>query len=149
MSVLTSHGYRRLWAARTVSQWGDIAQFTVVSLLVFHLTGSGLGVSAVVIAEIVPVLLLAPLAGPLVDRLPRVTVMITADLARMILAAVLAIWHGDLAVVYGVSFALSAGTVFFNPAAGSLLPTLVQGDDLVAANSGIWSAAVLSQVLLA
>ncbi|HEX9528271.1 MAG TPA: hypothetical protein VF951_12300 [Streptosporangiaceae bacterium] len=66
MSVLASCGYRRLWAARTVSQWGDIAQFTVVSLLVFRLTGSGLGVSGVVIAEIVPVLLLAPLAGPLV-----------------------------------------------------------------------------------
>jgi hypothetical protein len=39
--------------------------------------------------------------------------------------------------------------VFFNPAAGSLLPALVGDDDLVAANSGIWSAAVLSQVLLA
>ena len=59
MPVLASPAYRRLWAARTVSQCGDIAQFTAVSLLVFHLTGSGLGVSGVVIAEIVPVLLLA------------------------------------------------------------------------------------------
>jgi MFS family permease len=149
MSVLASSGYRRLWAARTVSQWGDIAQFTVVSLLVFRLTGSGLGVSGVVIAEIVPVLLLAPLAGPLVDRLPRVAVMVAADLARMILAAVLAVWHGDIAIVYAVSFGLSAGAVFFSPAAGSLLPALVKQDELVAANSGIWSAAVLSQVLLA
>ena len=38
---------------------GDIAQFTALALLVFHLTGSGLGVSGVVVAEIVPVLLLA------------------------------------------------------------------------------------------
>jgi MFS family permease len=149
MSVLASSGYRRLWAARTVSQWGDIAQFTVVSLLVFRLTGSGLGVSGVVIAEIVPVLLLAPLAGPLVDRLPRVAVMVAADLARAVLAAVLAVWHGDIAIVYAASSGLSAGAVFFSPAAGSLLPALVTDDDLVAANSGIWSAAVLSQVLLA
>lgn len=149
MSVLASPGYRRLWAARTVSQWGDVAQFTVVALLVFQLTGSGLGVSGVVIAEIVPVLVLAPLAGPLVDRLPRVTIMIAADLARVVLAAILAVWHGDIVIVYAVSFGLSAGAVFFNPAAGSLLPALVGDDDLVAANSGIWSAAVLSQVLLA
>src|SRR5258708_31775199 len=149
MSVLASSGYRRLWAARTVSEWGDIAQFTVVSLLVFHLTGSGLGVSGVVVAEIVPVLLLAPLAGPLVDRLPRVTVVIAADLARVVLAAVLAVWRGDIAIVYAVSFGLSAGAVFFSPAAGSLLPALVKDDELVAANSGIWSAAVLSQVVLA
>ena len=149
MSVLASSGYRRLWAARTVSQWGDIAQFTVASLLVFHLTRSGLAVSGVVIAEIVPVLLLAPLAGPLVDRLSRVTVMVAADMARVVLAAVLAVWHGDIAVVYAVSLGLSAGAVFFGPAAGSLLPAVVKNDELAAANSGIWSAAVLSQVVLA
>ena len=148
-AVMTRPGYRRLWAARTVSQWGDVAQFTTLALLVLHLTGSGLGVSGAVLAEIAPVLLLAPVAGPLVDRLPRVRVMVTADLARLVLAAILALWHSDIGVVYAVAFGLSAGSVFFNPAAGSLLPTLVDKDERVAANSGIWSAAVLSQVLLA
>ena len=58
-------------------------------------------------------------------------------------------WHDDVAVVYALAFGLSAGSVFFNPAAGSLLPTLVDDEELVAANSGIWSAAVLIQVALA
>jgi len=58
-SVLARPGYRRLWASRTVSQCGDVAQFTTVALLVYSLTGSGLGVSGVVLAEILPVLLLA------------------------------------------------------------------------------------------
>lgn len=148
-SVLTRPGYRQLWAARTVSQAGDVVQFTALALLVYSLTGSGLGVSGVVLAEIAPVLLLAPLAGPLVDRLPRVPVMVAADLSRLVLAVVLAVWHGDVAVVYAVAFGLSAGAVFFHPAAGSLLPTLVDDEELVAANSGIWSAAVLVQVALA
>jgi MFS family permease len=148
-AVLARPGYRRLWGARTVSQCGDVAQFTTLALLVLHLTGSGLGVSGAVLAEIAPVLLLAPLAGPLVDRLPRIAVMIAADLIRLLLATVLALWHGDLAAVYAVAFGLSAGSVFFNPAAGSLLPTLVGDEQLVAANSGIWSAAVLAQILLA
>jgi hypothetical protein len=39
-------------------------------VLVFRLTGSGLGVTGAVIAEIAPVLLLAPLAGTVIDRLP-------------------------------------------------------------------------------
>lgn len=99
--------------------------------------------------EIAPVLLLAPIAGPLVDRLPRVAVMVAADLARVLLATVLALWHSDIAAVYAVAFGLSAGSVFFNPAAGSLLPTLVDEGELVAANSGIWSAALLSQIVLA
>jgi len=148
-SVLSRPGYRRLWAARTVSQCGDVAQFTTMALLVVHLTGSALGVSGAVVAEIAPVLLLAPLAGPLVDRLPRVRIMVGADVLRLMLAATLALWHSDVVVVYAVAFGLSAGSVFFSPAAGSVLPSVVGDDELAAANSGIWSAAVLAQVVLA
>ncbi|MBW3638596.1 MAG: MFS transporter [Actinobacteria bacterium] len=141
--------YRRLWLARTISQVGDVAQFTTLALLVIALTGSGLGVSAVVLAEIVPVLLLAPLAGSLVDRLPRVKVMVAADVVRVVLAGVLAIWHDSALLAYAVAFGLSAGQVFFSPAAQSLLPSVVDEDELVAANSGIWTAAVTAQILVA
>ena len=51
-SVLARPGYRRLWAARTVSQAGDVLQFTTLALLIYQLTGSGLGVSGLVLAEI-------------------------------------------------------------------------------------------------
>jgi hypothetical protein len=47
-----------------------------------------------------------------------------------------------------IAFGLSAGAAFFNPAASSLLPALVKQDELVTANSAIWSAAVLSQILM-
>lgn len=141
--------YRRLWTARTVSQWGDTVNVVALALLVFHLTGSGIGVSGVVAAEIAPVLLLAPVAGVVIDRLPRVRVMVAADLVRFGLALLLVAVQGHLFFVYGVAFAMSAATVFFNPAASSMLPSIVGEDDLVAANSGIWTAAVLSQIVVA
>jgi MFS family permease len=141
--------YRRLWAARTVSQWGDTVNFVALALLIYELTGSGLGVTGVVVAEILPILLLAPLAGPLVDRWPRVGVMVASDLFRLVLMLVLALWNDSPWVVYAIALGMSVGAVFFNPAAGSVLPAIVARDGLVAANSGIWTAAVLSQVALA
>jgi len=147
--LLSRPAYRRLWLARTISQIGDVAQFTTLALLLIALTGSGLGVSGAVLAEIAPVLLLAPLAGSLVDRLPRVRVMVAADLARVLLPAVLSVWHDNVAVAYAVAFGLSAGQVFFSPAAQSLLPAVVGDDELVAANSGIWTAAVTAQIIVA
>ena len=147
--LLSRPAYRRLWLARTISQVGDVAQFTTLALLLIALTGSGLGVSGAVLAEIAPVLLLAPLAGSLVDRLPRVRVMVAADLARVLLPAVLSVWHDNVAVAYAVAFGLSAGQVFFSPAAQSLLPAAVEDDELVAANSGIWTAAVTAQIIVA
>jgi MFS family permease len=102
-----------------------------------------------VAAEILPVLLLAPLAGALIDRVPRVRVMVAADLTRAVLVGLLAVTQDSLVLVFVVAAGTSVGTVFFNPAAGSVLPTLVHKDQLVAANSGIWTAAVLSQIALA
>ena len=148
-ALLARPAYRRLWLARTISQVGDVAQFTTLVLLVIALTGSGLGVSAVVLAEIVPVLLLAPLAGSIVDRLPRVQVMVASDLVRVVLAAVLAVWHDHVAIAYAVAFGLAGGQAFFSPAAQSILPSVVDDDELVAANSGIWTAAVAAQIVVA
>ncbi len=147
--LLGQPAYRRLWLARTVSQVGDVAQFTTLALLLVTVTGSGLGVSGAVLAEIIPVLLLAPLAGALVDRLPRVQVMVIADLVRVLLAGVLVFVHDSAPVAYAVAFGLACGQVFFSPAAQSLLPSVVDDDELVAANSGIWTAAVTAQILVA
>src|SRR5919197_238963 len=148
-SVLARPAYRRLFTAQTVSRWGDAFNTVALVVLVFRLTGSGLGVTGAVIAEVAPVLLLAPLAGAVVDRLPRVRVMVAADLWRTALAAALPLVDQHVLAVYAVAFGLAAGGVFFNPAAGSVLPSLVAEDELVAANSGLWSAAVVSQVALA
>lgn len=80
-----------------------------------------------------------------------------ADGGRLVLAAAQhsgcgelgAVWHDSAVIAYVVAFGLSAGQVFFSPAAQSLLPTVVDDDELVAANSGIWTAAVTAQILVA
>jgi MFS family permease len=147
--VFASRDYRRLWTARTASQWGDVFASVALPLLVFDLTGSGFGVSVVVAAEILPVLLFAPLAGTLADRWPRVRIMVGADLLRAALATTLMFLDTNIIAIYLLAFAMSVGTVLFNPAANSALPELVNERQLVAANSGIWTAAVLSQIALA
>jgi hypothetical protein len=147
--VLANRGYQRLFAAQTISRWGDTFNTVALVVLVFRLTGSGLGVTGVVIAEILPVLALAPLAGAVIDRLPTVRVMIAADLWRTVLAALLPLVDEHLIAVYAVAFGLAAGGVFFNPAAAATLPRLVAVTELVTANSALWSAAVTSQIALA
>lgn len=146
---LRSPAFRRLFAAQTISRWGDTFNAVALVIAVFRLTGSGLQVAATVAFEIVPVLLLGFVAGAVVDRMPRRRVMIAADLGRAAVALALAFLGDNLAVLYAAAFALSAGTVFFNPAAASLLPSVVGKDELVDANSALWSAAVLSQIALA
>ena len=148
-AALRSGPFRRLFAARTASQWGDTFNTVAIVILVYRLSGSGLSVAATVVFEIAPVLMLGFVAGAVVDRLPRVAVMVAADLARAVIAGVLAVFGHHLYVVYAAAFAMSSFTVFFNPAASSVLPAVAGDQDLVGANSVIWSAAVVSQIALA
>ncbi len=147
--ALRRRDFRRLFVAQTVSRWGDTFNAVALVIVVFQLTGSGLDVSGVVAMEIAPVLLLGFVAGTVVDRLPRRSVMIAADLGRAAIAGLLALAPEHLWSLYGAAFGLSALTVFFNPAAASALPSLVDEDELVGANAALWSAAVVSQIALA
>lgn len=147
--MLARPAYRRLWTAQTISRWGDVFNTVALAVLVYQLTGSGLGVTGVVAAEILPVLLLAPAAGALIDRLPAVKVMIAADLWRVGLALLLPLVADSVAAVYAIAFGLSIGSTFYNPASQSVVPTILDDDELIAGNSGLWTAAVVSQIVLA
>jgi hypothetical protein len=51
-------------------------------VLVFDLTGTGLGVAGAVMFEVLPVLLVGPVAGLAADLVPRRRLMVGADLFR-------------------------------------------------------------------
>jgi len=67
----TNPDFRRLFVAHAVSRAGAAFNTVALVVLIFQLTGSGLGVAGTVALEILPVLLLGPLAGLVVDRYPR------------------------------------------------------------------------------
>src|SRR5438046_2007542 len=116
LHVLARHmRLRRLFAAHAISRAGDAFNTVALVILVYRLTGSGLGVAGTVIFEVVPVLLFGPAAGVVADRFPRQRVMIAADLLRALLAGSLALAHTSVALAYGVAFGLAVGSLAFNP----------------------------------
>ena len=141
--------FRRLFFAHATSRAGDAFNAVALVVLVFELTGSGAGVATTVVFEVVPILALGPVAGVIADRYPRRSVMIGADLLRAALVGTLAFVHGEVAIAYAVAFGVSVGSVFFNPSASSLVPDVVNEDELVDANTALWTVAVAAQVILA
>lgn len=150
LELLRSSGeFRRLFLAHSVSRAGDAFNTVALVVLVFELTGSGRGVAGAVMFEVLPVLLLGPVAGIAADRLPRRTLMVGADLFRAAVALALVASADSVAMAYAVAFGLSAGAVLFNPAAASLLPEIVDDDEIVDANSVMWTSAVTAQIAFA
>jgi MFS family permease len=105
-----------------------------------------LAVAGLVTAEIIPILLLGPVAGVIIDRFSRKGVMVGADLFRAALVLTLAwpqgVWHA-----YLVAAGLAAGNAFFNPTVQAVIPALTTEEERLAANSVGWSTGRLVQIL--
>ncbi|MEU8776846.1 MFS transporter [Streptomyces sp. NPDC048606] len=131
--------FRALWAADTVSQAGTAVTLLALPLLAIGtLHATPFQVGLLVTFEYLAFLLVGLPAGAWVDRSRHRRVMIAGDLGRAALlasvpvAALLDVL--TLPQLYAVAFGLSFCTVFFDVAAQSLLPRLVDGDALEAAN---------------
>jgi MFS family permease len=144
--ILRNRTYLPLWLGQLVSNLGDTLNYVAVVVLVYRLSGSGLAVSTVVVFEILPVLLIAPVAGVVIDRFPRKRILIGADIARALLMlgliAATETWH-----VYLAAALLTTATVFFNPTVQAVIPAIVPEDALLAANSVSWSTGRLVQIV--
>jgi predicted MFS family arabinose efflux permease len=104
---------------------------------VLQLTGSPAAVSTVVAAGLAGNLVFGSFAGAYVDRWDRRRVVVLVNaLQAVVLLPLLLVESGDrVGIAVAVAFAAAALTQFSQPAENALLPRLVSGADLPAANA--------------
>lgn len=146
--VIGSRRYFPLWLGQLVSSFGDTLHYIALVVLVFQLSGQGIAVAGLVAVEIVPVLLLGPIAGVVIDRFGRKGILIGSDLVRAALALTL-VWPQGVWHAYAVAFGLSAAGVFFGPTVNAVIPALTTPEQRLAANSVSWSTGRLVQIVAA
>jgi len=146
LGVIRSARYFPLWLGQIISNLGDTLNYVALVVLVFRLSHSGLAVSALVLTEIVPTLLLGPIAGVVIDRFDRQRVLIVVDTVRAVLVLVLALTH-VLWAVYLLAALLAVGSTLFNPTLQAMIPALLTEEERLAANSMAWSSGCLVQII--
>ncbi len=146
VDVARSPSYFPLWLSQLVSSFGDTLHYIALVVLVFQLTGQGIAVAILVAAEVVPVLLLGPVAGVFIDRFNRKAVLIGADLIRAALVLSL-VWPQGAWHAYLVAAGVAAGNTFFNPTVQAVIPTITTEEQRLAANSVSWSTGRLVQIV--
>jgi MFS family permease len=108
--VLQSRTYFPIWAGQLVSNLGDTVTYVALVVLIFQMTRSGLALSGLVLFQVVPVLVVGPVAGPIIDRFPRKTILIAADTVRAGFAIGL-IFANTAWQVYVLAFCMSVATL--------------------------------------
>src|SRR5688572_8673716 len=134
-----SRDFRLLWSARTVSLIGDGAFLIALGWRTTTLTGSATSLAIVLMAHSVALLATILIGGALADRYSRRGMMIASDLARVAIMGALAFLEVSGELSFGLLLALAvafgAADGFFYPAAGGIVPLVVESHELASANT--------------
>ena len=141
----TNRNFRLLFIGQTISQLGDWFNAVAVYALLLDLTGSATAVAWMMIVQFLPVALVGPIAGVVVDRVDRRRLMIVADVVRgvLILGLLLVRRPEDVWLAYVVMALTVSASAFFEPARTAIIPSFTTAEELMPANalaSAMWSA---------
>jgi MFS family permease len=127
-----------LWIGQLASQMGTKIHLIALSWYFVNVLNDNTGLVLMLLAGALPMFIVGPLAGPLIDRLDKRWLMIGSDVASAIITAGIAMavkFNGGTAWISALVFLLGAAQVFFGPAARSLIPRLVGESRLQEATS--------------
>lgn len=133
----TNRPYRNLWYGQVISELGDWLNTIAIYSLILQLSGSGMAVATAMMAKLLPIFFVSPIAGVIIDRTSRKRVMIASDVLRFIivLGFLLVNDEGDLWLVYTLVVLEISMAGFFEPARSAIIPSLIARKDLVTANA--------------
>jgi MFS family permease len=137
-----------LLTGNLLSQIGDGVHEFIFIITVLHVTHANVALSgAIYFFRFIPYLVLGPLGGALSDRLPRRSLMIGADLARMTITGVfcllLSVGRIDVTALALIGMSMTALRTVFQPAFQGTISALVRTEHLPAANGATQMAAEL------
>jgi len=149
-SLWRNGAFRNLWLAHSVSLVGTHVTMLAFPMAALLLHASALEVSLLAAVEFVPVLLLGLPAGAWVERLPLRPVLIVTDLVRAAALVTVPVAYAldllTMPLLYVVAFAIGLGTLFFDVAQLSLLPGLVEEEQLTSGNAKLESSRSVAQL---
>ncbi len=149
-AALQYRNFKLLWYGLIVSNVGTWMQNVANGWLVLQLTNSPLWLGFLGLSFAIPMILLPPLAGPIVDRVNRIQLLLFTQSMQALTFITLGVltWVGKVEVwhILIASFVSAILLAFDNPARQALVPGLVQPRDLLNAlslNSATYTGAAL------
>ena len=136
---LLSADFSYVWWGQVVSQVGDGVSKLALLWFVYSVTGSPLKTSIIGILQTAPAIVLAPIIGVAVDRLPKKALLIVSDLVRAVVIGLIPCWMSvdsfNVSSLYVLVTLHAVATAVFGPALTASVPSLVVPSQYTSANA--------------
>lgn len=132
--ALRTRNFRLFFIGQLISNSGNWLTMVALTLLVLHLTGSGIAVGGLAACQFGPILVLSPFAGLVADRSNKLRLLKGTQIGEMcqsiVLAALAFMHHPPLAAFYATAFAGGCLLAFDNPVRRSFVTEMVPPEDV-------------------
>ncbi len=133
--VLGIRNFRLLWLAQIFAHTAQNATLFTLLVLVVAKTGSSIQGSLLVLSYVFPSLVFGLVAGLLVDRWRKRTVLLATSVLRMVACLAFILVSPHVWLIYGINLGFSTLGQFFTTAEAASIPALVPRNQLMSANS--------------
>jgi MFS family permease len=146
-AVIGPPGWRffSFWIALAVTNLGTWAGLVALQLRILDLTGDQAYVSAIVLAEYLPAVVLGTILGYLLDRVPPRSGLAICELLAAV-AWALMVTTGRAGTIVALALICGVATGIFKIVSMAVAPLLVDDDELDAANGSILTAQALTSI---
>ena len=128
-----------LLSGQLVSQTGDKFYMLALSFMVLEATGSAAKMGVALFSGMLPLVAAGLFSGVVVDRFSRKKIIILTDILRGIIVSFVSLMYFNGALTFGMiilsQVLLGINSAFFNPAIPSVIPMIVEKEDLSKANA--------------
>jgi DHA3 family macrolide efflux protein-like MFS transporter len=137
--LLLTRDFGLVWSGQLISQIGDGVSKLALLWFVYAVTGSPLKTSVIGLLQTIPPIVLGPLIGVYVDRLPKKVLLITSDVLRALLIGLIPclipVDSFTVSVLYVLVLLHAIATAVFGPALTAAIPAFVPKTQFTAANA--------------
>ena len=150
-ALLKNRNVRWLWVGQLISQTGEGLSKVALLWFVYDLTGSALKMTTIGILQTIPPLVFGPLAGVVLDRIPKRLAMIVIDVVRAGLLTLIPLLYMmgllNLYSLYVLVFVTAMFSMAFGPALSSTEPLIVKEQQLTQINALDQSTMTIGQLI--
>ena len=138
-SLLLPRDFGLVWSGQLISQIGDGISKLALLWFVYAITGSPLKTSVIGLLQTIPPIVLGPVIGVYVDRLPKKWLLIVSDVLRALLIGfipcLIPVESFTVTLLYVLVLLHALATAVFGPALTAAVPAIVPKTQFTAANA--------------
>jgi MFS family permease len=129
--IRENRNFRLLWCAQVISEVGDWLYAIVLYSLLLEMTGRAESIGLTLVLQLLPQLVVSPMAGVINDRVSRKRVMIWTDIARAVIIAGMMFCQtlDRLPLLYLLLSLETVAWAFFEPGRSAIIPNITRSEE--------------------